>query len=412
MSQLEAGNVNPISFRFARYGFNLLAIYWILRLFLNPDGFNVENIAVSLLLAASVTSLMLQVYLGNRRNQTYSQLDFVSRAALYALLLVCAITWLRGITTNPKQIITLLFNPIVGGTVWLLPIFVLIGTQKGVIQALLPMFYRHALYSLIFSFAALILFQVDRFELGRAATISAHLLLYAAYFILLAGLGSRSYRRLFFLALAAVTLCHLMSENRLHFMVGLSVLLVSLVTGNTRGKSRIWLRAIATFSFSIAAGLVALQLVSFALPDTWQTDTRTFLFEELIGDFSQYDLVFGRGAMGTYFSEYFYTIAEKGIEGGDAAVRQVSEVGYLHILLKAGLVGIAAIVLLKIRVLSLVGHLADYRLTFGATVFFLLHLLAMFIGYHLSFDSFQIFPYMIAGWIISEAKRNRKAAKP
>lgn len=411
MSQQEAGNISARSFRFARYGFNLLLIYWILQLFLEPNGITAENIVISLFLAASVTSLLVQVYIGNRRGQTYSQFDFVSRIIFYSLLLVCAVTWLRGLTANPGQLLTLLFNPEVGGTVWLLPLFALIGTQKGVIQALMPMFYRHAGYGLGFSLAALILFQAGQVELARSTTKSAHLLLYAAYFVLLAGLGTWRSRRFFFAALVAVSLCHFLLVNRLHFIVGSSVLLICLVIRNTREKSRIWMRTGFALFLSVGAGFMALQAVSPVPSESWQTDTRTFLFLELRRDFSQKEFVFGRGALGTYYSEYFYKLKEQGVEGGDAAVRQVSEVGYLHVILKAGFLGVVAIVLFRMRVLFLASRLADYRTTFGAIVFFSFGLLGMLISYQLSFDSVHIFSYIVAGWVISEARRNRKCVR-
>ena len=65
------------------------------------------------------------------------------------------------------------------------------------------------------------------------------------------------------------------------------------------------------------------------------TDTRTFLIAEMFKDFSNQDLILGRGVMGTYYSPYFEHW-NKTNEGGDSSTRGVNEIGYLHMILKGG----------------------------------------------------------------------------
>ena len=66
------------------------------------------------------------------------------------------------------------------------------------------------------------------------------------------------------------------------------------------------------------------------------TDTRTFLITEMFNDFSNQDLILGRGVLGTYYSPYFKDWNNQGFDGGDSSTRSVNEIGYLHIILKGG----------------------------------------------------------------------------
>lgn len=66
------------------------------------------------------------------------------------------------------------------------------------------------------------------------------------------------------------------------------------------------------------------------------TDTRTFLYAETLIDLKNTNsLLFGKGPLGSYYSEYFRNY---NLEGGDHYIRRDVEVGVLHYLLKGGVV--------------------------------------------------------------------------
>ena len=70
-------------------------------------------------------------------------------------------------------------------------------------------------------------------------------------------------------------------------------------------------------------------------------DTRSFLFTELIEDMSQTEIFTGRGLDGTYYSPYFHMLQETGnVFGSDRFIRYSSEISWLNILLKFGLIGL------------------------------------------------------------------------
>jgi ABC-type multidrug transport system fused ATPase/permease subunit len=73
-------------------------------------------------------------------------------------------------------------------------------------------------------------------------------------------------------------------------------------------------------------------------------DSRTFLFTELFSDLSKNEVYFGRGSLGSYYSDFFertrryYDLNKNEAWAGDVADRITIEVGYLQMILKGGFV--------------------------------------------------------------------------
>jgi hypothetical protein len=89
---------------------------------------------------------------------------------------------------------------------------------------------------------------------------------------------------------------------------------------------------VITFSFQESFELVASYFKNSNTLNV--TDTRSFLFIEFFQDFKNSDWIFGRGFLGTYFSQYF--LDWDGV-GGDSFQRFSVEIGFLDFLLKGGL---------------------------------------------------------------------------
>lgn len=75
-------------------------------------------------------------------------------------------------------------------------------------------------------------------------------------------------------------------------------------------------------------------------------DTRSFLYLELFEGFKTSEYLFGRGYLGTYYSQYF---KDWSLEGGDSFNRFTIEVGFLECLLKGGLLLLTSTILLITR---------------------------------------------------------------
>jgi hypothetical protein len=102
-------------------------------------------------------------------------------------------------------------------------------------------------------------------------------------------------------------------------------------------------------------------------------DTRTFLWTELNDDFSANDWLVGRGALGMYYSPYFEMTNSLGL-GGDWMFRQVNEIGYLHIALKAGLIGVILYFLTFARAIYKSMLIPNRRFAVGLALVLIMHL--------------------------------------
>lgn len=71
-------------------------------------------------------------------------------------------------------------------------------------------------------------------------------------------------------------------------------------------------------------------------------DTRSFLFAELVDDFSSRELITGRGIDGSYFSPYFLYVAKHMATsvGYNNIWRTSSEIGWLNVVLHYGILGV------------------------------------------------------------------------
>lgn len=87
---------------------------------------------------------------------------------------------------------------------------------------------------------------------------------------------------------------------------------------------------------SVATGeSVIEEYLSFSLDSDLKTDTRTFLYKELFEDLTLNEqLLIGKGANGSYYSEYFSNAPE------ESDYRNNIEVGVLGIMLKGGLIAL------------------------------------------------------------------------
>ena len=126
---------------------------------------------------------------------------------------------------------------------------------------------------------------------------------------------------------------------------------------------------------------------------------------ELSSDFSSNDWMFGRGALGTYFSPYFMHLKILNPNAGDHFERSVVEIGYLHIILKAGIIGamlyFTALFLAVLRALEI----KDRRLGDGLALYFALHLAEMAVIGQAAFVPDRLMLWLLAGFVLSVPRR-------
>lgn len=139
-------------------------------------------------------------------------------------------------------------------------------------------------------------------------------------------------------------------------------------------------------------------------------DTRTFLWEEMRDDFSLWDWVVGRGALGVYYSPYFDMINHLG-KVGDWMYRQVNEIGYLHIVLKAGVVGVLFYVSVFLFAIKRSLALADKRLGIGIAIVLALHLIELIIIGQPSFSMQRVLLWILVGYAIVNGGLNKNEVR-
>jgi hypothetical protein len=397
----RAGLSNIVDHRYATAGFHALVAYWILNSFVPSQGVTVEKIGVSLFLLVAVACFGLQIV--NKGKIERNRIDPVSTLLLLLLFAWGLITIIRGFTSNTDQLLTLLAHPDIGGLVWLMPFAIYIGRQRGVVQALLPTFKLHALIGM--SLVAWTIYEVK--FLGKLPAESSAavglLLLYAAPFVLLTGIAPRWERRMYLVAMTLATIANYYLSNRAALATSSGILFLAVALGRARGRQATtrlggWGLALMVPVMWAADDLLA------RLDDDWFVDTRSFLFEEMYEDFSLTDWLFGRGALGKYFSPYFAKLSYIK-EGGDAMYRQVCEIGYLHIALKAGLVGVALHFLIVFRAALLSLKIHNRRVGIGLMLLFGLHLLEMAVIGQASFQPARVLIWMLVGYALSSSSQ-------
>jgi hypothetical protein len=111
-------------------------------------------------------------------------------------------------------------------------------------------------------------------------------------------------------------------------------------------------------------------------------------------------LLWGKGASGTYYSDYF------SIVDGDSDTRLTSEVGLLAILLKTGLLG----VFFYLSLFAYVSYMAIFKsnnmLSKGVGVFIVVHVFLFYIENIVSYSSYNFLLWFFCGLGISKTIRN------
>ncbi len=134
------------------------------------------------------------------------------------------------------------------------------------------------------------------------------------------------------------------------------------------------------------------------------TDTRTFLFEEFFTDMRPFELITGRGYLGSYFSPYFMNLMHQG-DMSDFYQRFSIEVGVMELMLKGGvfylLLSFAPILYVAFK-----GVLDDrYPLyVFAMSIYLFVEFIASFIENIPGFDLRTVLMYFMAGTIIKKMK--------
>tara|TARA_R110001606_G_scaffold23985_2_gene79997 strand:- start:6909 stop:8135 length:1227 start_codon:yes stop_codon:yes gene_type:complete len=322
--------------RLLKWGLCLNVIYLFFHFLFIPDGFTLLNISITSLLLLSVFCIGTLCII---KFKQLKKIPITIRTIIYLLFFWSIITIIRGFSLNLQDWVTN-FGNVFMGLAWLTPFTLILG-------------FKIENWNILFK----------TISLGFALTIFACFLIPFTYvneewiwllrpinFILLVAFYKYNSKQkfYFYLALMAYLIISFLGERRLEFLyliITLSFILMDKIIKLNFKKVIIryiflvfllLVFVIFTFGYEYISIIIS-TVVEFQ-------DTRTFLFADFFLDLNFSEKLFGKGSLGTYFSEFIehtrnYTINNlKKRWWGDEPTRITIEVGYLQMILKGGFI--------------------------------------------------------------------------
>ncbi|WP_242092375.1 hypothetical protein [Aestuariivivens sediminicola] len=140
-------------------------------------------------------------------------------------------------------------------------------------------------------------------------------------------------------------------------------------------------------------------------------DSRTFLFAEIFADLNKTEAIFGRGSLGTYYSDFFertrrYWIfmGQKGW-AGDVPERITVEVGYLQVILKGGLILLILNLLIYFQAIYLALFRSRNKFIKRLGYYILLITMLSLVSFRPAFTPTFIFLWMAIGTVLVKKYR-------
>lgn len=277
-----------------------------------------------------------------KKNRIHPFFKFI----LTLLLIWCLVIIFRSFSFNFSELIVLFTNIKVGGIVWLTPFFIIFAINKNIWINFFPFLLK----LMIFGCCLFVLELAFGFNLRSLSLLSISI-----FFLISFSLHSKKAKIISIFSFLLFNMQSiLISEHRSYIFITLLTILFSLSV-NLKFRSK--------YIFSIIISLflyITIYPQVRALTENNRNltlDTRSFLIEELFDDMSTDELLIGRGALGKYFSTYFYKLNRLNAENIDNYDRSVNEIGYLNMILKGGYV----LLLLKLMILIPASYLGIFK---------------------------------------------------
>ena len=337
-----------------KYALYANAIYVCFLFLFRPDGITIQKITISSFLLLSVLAMYVLCFRGWN---SLSQIPKTAKRVFVFLILWSAIVVLRSFSLKLQDWVTN-FGNVYMALAWFTPLLIVIGQKlenwKIIIKAIFFMFYLMMIAILFYPFQSLsttewtwllrplnfiILIGLYRYKLLDKITIFITLIIYVF-------IGTELEQRIEFMFLGVVMIMILIDTIK-HIKIK-KVILKYILFGFL-----FLLLLVFTYGYENIS-LIVYKAIEFQ-------DSRTFLFNELLTDLTKGEQIFGRGSLGTYYSDFFRLTREyyerMGNTGwrGDSATRITIEVGYLQMILKGGflLFGLTAFLMFNAAYLAL-----------------------------------------------------------
>jgi len=146
--------------------------------------------------------------------------------------------------------------------------------------------------------------------------------------------------------------------------------------------------------------------LSSSLDSDLKTDTRTFLYKELYSDLeSNGQLLVGKGANGSYYSDYFSNAPE------ESAYRNTIEVGVLGMLLKGGYISVFLNLSILVTAIFLAFFKANNTFVTAAGFILIAHTILLFIENYYNYSGYNYAIWFFIGVCLSKEVRQMNTAQ-
>lgn len=352
-----------------------VVLYQLLMAFFRPVGLSTLKVGIVLFLVFSVMAFVLGAF----HEYRYNAQEIHSRWMQIfwgGLILWGVATIIRDITTDKQDLMTLFGNHYTAWA-WITPLAVLYGRYLGNWQKC------NSTFVLITGLASAGVTVALIWNYQLAFILTSLLAIYP-YLLFTWKVQSNRTR---FVAIWGM-ICFLCISFIESFRTGLLSVALSLVffglirlreinIANPRSAMLI-LIIVCLFSTAIFYGQSMFETIegwALGYEEGLYTDSRSFLFREMLEDLSGSERFIGRGALGRYWSTYFASPRV----GGDAPERIVVEVGYLQMFLKGGYVMVGLFLLVTVPAAWLGIFRSENCITRACGFLVLGHLLIAFI---------------------------------
>lgn len=313
------------------------SLYVLLLVLFRPQGINFFKIAVTSILLASMLGLcLIAIQKWNRLNQIPKGI----RGVYYALLLYGVIVIVRGFSLSLQDWVTN-FGNVYMGLAWMTPLALVYGIKIDNWNIILKVVYFVIQLTIIVFLGTILV--IEDYVKWAWLLRPLHLLLLLRYYK-----GRPLRLAVLFIAIIVYLIIAQIVQQRLDFLfLGLTLgfFFLDILFGLKIRKGYlkyiyVGMAVILLFVFTVGyeeLSLMVSSIISFQ-------DSRVFLFNELFTELSTTnEMLFGRGSLGTYYSDFFertrryYEIMGRVGWAGDVPDRITIEVGYLQMILKGGI---------------------------------------------------------------------------
>lgn len=383
-------------------------MYWYLIPALEVESGGSTKAGITLLLWIAAI-ILIQNYITNYR-KICSRIEYPGLILLNLLLLVNGCNIFRGSFFSEVPLTTSLGNPY-NALALMAPFAVALAISKTAITLLNRYLF---LIMIVGGVLAVISFSIRGFGVTPADIGSGWTLIYPMVFLI----GSMSYlgriKKYLILGMSLLFLWYigivigsratLLRISMLYIFTWVSEIPRNLLT---RLVYPVVLLCLVTFSYltinsSLSGDKSIFQLSIQYLQDFTgrssetsvldKSDTRTFLYVEVVGDLVETgSLIFGKGSSGTYYSPYFQAT------GHDTDTRLTVEVGFLAYLLKGGILAVVSNIglLLYASYLAILKSNSRYVKWVGFTL--IVHVTLLFSENLISMDLYNLCVWLFVG---------------